>query len=223
MTRRFHDRYEAGRALVPELARVVPERDALVLALPRGGVPVAYEVSRALDWPLDVIVVRKVGLPGQPELAMGAVASGGARVANEEVLALLADPDDVFEQVATRELKEVSRREALYRGDRPPLSVAGRTCVVIDDGLATGATMEAAVRSLRSLGAARIVAAAPVAAASARARLQRTADAVVCVSEPVWFQSVGQWYEDFDQTDDAEVERLLSASRHLVGPEGTPC
>src|SRR5262249_13168226 len=144
MTRRFHDRYEAGRALAPELARVVPERDALVLALPRGGVPVAYEVARALDWPLDVMGVRKVGLPGQHELAMGAVASGGARVANEDVLALLAEPAAVFERVATRELEEVSRREALYRGDRPPLAVAGRTCIVIDDGVATGATMEAA-------------------------------------------------------------------------------
>jgi putative phosphoribosyl transferase len=209
VSRRFHDRFEAGRALAAELARVVQERDALVLALPRGGVPVAAEVARALDWPLDVIVVRKVGMPGQPELAMGAVASGGARVLNDDVVSLLAGGEAVFEQAAARELDEVARRERAYRGQRPPLSVSGRTCIVVDDGIATGATMAVAVQALRSLGARRIVAAAPVTSRSARERLEGCADAVVCLSEPFWFQSVGQWYEDFEQIQDDEVIELL--------------
>jgi putative phosphoribosyl transferase len=223
VSRRFHDRFEAGRALAAELARVVQERDALVLALPRGGVPVAAEVARALDWPLDVIVVRKVGMPGQPELAMGAVASGGARVLNDDVVSLLAGGEAVFEQAAARELDEVARRERAYRGQRPPLSVSGRTCIVVDDGIATGATMAVAVQALRSLGARRIVAAAPVTSRSARERLEGCADAVVCLSEPFWFQSVGQWYEDFEQTSDEEVSRLLLASATPGRAPGTPC
>jgi putative phosphoribosyl transferase len=223
VSRRFHDRLEAGRALAAELARVVQERDALVLALPRGGVPVAWEVARARDWPLDVIVVRKVGMPGQPELAMGAVASGGARVRNDDIVSLLSDGEAVFDGAAARELDEVARRERAYRGERPPLSVSGRTCIVVDDGIATGATMAVAVQALRSLGARRIVAAAPVTSRSARERLEACADAVVCISEPAWFHSVGQWYEDFEQTSDEEVSRLLLASSTPGRAPGTPC
>jgi putative phosphoribosyl transferase len=223
MTRIFRDRYDAGRQLALELARANHQRDALVLALPRGGVPVAYEVARMLDLPLDVLVVRKVGLPGQPELAMGAVASGGARVVNEDVMVQVADAAAVFEKVATLELLELERRELAYRGTRPPLAVAGRQCIVVDDGLATGATMEAAVRALRAMEAEHIVVAVPVASTSARERLEGCADAVVCVREPAYFNSVGQWYEDFAQTEDAEVERLLNASGHVIGARGSPC
>jgi predicted phosphoribosyltransferase len=210
MAARFRDRTDAGHQLSSSLGHYARKPETIVLGLPRGGVPVAYEIARDLGLPLDVLVVRKVGAPGQPELAMGAVASGGARVLNDDVLAHFADADAVFAAVAEREMLELERREALFRATRGPLEVADRTCIVIDDGLATGATMEAAVRALRALGATRIVVAVPVASREAVSRLRRRADEVVCLLQPPWFRAVGQWYDDFEQTSDDEVARLLA-------------
>lgn len=212
VTRIFDDRVDAGRALARALVTFGGAGDAIVLGLPRGGVPVAAEVARSLGLPLDVLVVRKLGLPWQPELAMGAIASGGAVVLNEDVLAHARGREDLVAQVQRRELEELQRREREFRGSRPPLAVAGRVAIVVDDGLATGATMEAAVRALRSLGAARVVAAVPVASPEARQRIASLADEVVCLETPRYFSAVGQWYRDFDQTSDSEVSRLLAAS-----------
>jgi predicted phosphoribosyltransferase len=201
---------EAGRALVRLLLDYRAATDAIVLALPRGGVPVGFEVAQALGLPLDVLVVRKLGLPGQPELAMGAIASGGALVLNEEVLRFADDREAALDQVRRREQLELERREKQYRGARPPLQMAGRTGILVDDGLATGATMEVAVRALRRLGARRIVVAVPVASREARDRIAAVADEVVCLEAPVFFSAVGQWYRDFGQTSDAEVGELLA-------------
>jgi putative phosphoribosyl transferase len=213
MAHRFLDRTEAGRALAGSLTRYRADPKAIVLALPRGGVPVGYEVAAALSLPLDVLVVRKLGLPSQPELAMGAVASGGALVLNENVVRYLPPGSAAIEQVKARELQELGRRERAYRGDRPALQVRGLTGVLVDDGLATGATMEAAVLALRSLAARRIVVAVPVASIEARERIAALADEVVCLQTPPYFSSVGQWYERFDQTEDHEVHDLLERSR----------
>ncbi|MDH4167873.1 MAG: phosphoribosyltransferase [Gammaproteobacteria bacterium] len=213
MTYRFQDRTDAGRALAVLLARYQADANAIVLALPRGGVPVGYEVATALGLPLDVLVVRKLGMPSQPELAMGAVASGGAVVLNEDVLRYLPAGSNAVEQVKARELQELARREKSYRGDRPALQMRGRTGIVVDDGLATGATMEAAVRALRSLDADRIVVAVPVTSVEARERIAAVADEVVCLQAPPFFSAVGQWYERFDQTEDDEVRELLARSR----------
>ena len=218
MVPRFRDRTDAGHELAGTLQPFARSAKTIVLGLPRGGVPVAHEIARELELPLDVVVVRKVGAPGQPELAMGAVASGGARVVNDDVLAHFADAEAVFAALAEQELVEVERREALFRAGRGPLRVQDRVCIVIDDGLATGATMEAAVRALRTLGATRIVVAVPVASRDAVSRLKRSADEVVCLLEPLWFRAVGQWYEDFGQTSDAEVARLLAERAHDGGP-----
>ncbi|MGB7905707.1 MAG: phosphoribosyltransferase family protein, partial [Steroidobacteraceae bacterium] len=204
---------DAGRALAALLTRYQADANAIVLALPRGGVPVGYEVATALGLPLDVLVVRKLGLPSQPELAMGAVASGGAVVLNEDVLRYLPAGSNAVEQVKARELQELARREKSYRGDRPALQMRGRTGIVVDDGLATGATMEAAVRALRSLDAERIVVAVPVTSVEARERIAAVADEVVCLQAPPFFSAVGQWYERFDQTEDDEVRELLARSR----------
>ena len=209
MQRMFADRTDAGRALAAALKAHAGAAETLVLGLPRGGVPVAYEVAQALELPLDVLVVRKLGLPWQPELAMGAIASGGALVRNEEVVRYLGDRDEAFEAVRAREQAELERRERDYRGNRPPLAVRGRTGILVDDGLATGATMEAAVRSLKALGARRVVVAVPVASAEARERIAAVADEVVCLATPMMFSAVGQWYADFGQTEDAEVRDLL--------------
>lgn len=206
----FADRGDAGRALA---AALVPHRAAtatLVLGLPRGGVPVAYEVAGALDLPLDVLVVRKLGLPGQPELAMGAIASGGALVRNDEVLRFVASPDEALESVRVREQAELVRREREYRGNRLPLELQGCTAILVDDGLATGATMAAAVRAVRSIGARRVIVAVPVASVEAHARIAALADEVVCLATPLRFSAVGQWYRDFGQTSDAEVRDLLA-------------
>jgi putative phosphoribosyl transferase len=199
--------------LARSLTRYRADPDAIVLALPRGGVPVGYEVATALQLPLDVLVVRKLGLPSQPELAMGAVASGGAVVLNEDVVRYLPRDSDAIELVKARELQELGRRERAYRGDRPALQMRGLTGILVDDGLATGATMEAAVRALRMLHAGRIVVAVPVASSDARERVAALADEVVCLQTPPFFSAVGQWYDDFGQTEDAEVGELLARSR----------
>ena len=208
----FRDRRAAGRLLATKLARYAERPDVVVLALPRGGVPVAYEVAQALDTPLDVFVVRKLGLPGHEELAMGAVATGGVRVLNEPIVRGLSIPDDVIEAVAAREQAELARRERLYRGDRPPLDVRGRTVILVDDGLATGATMQAAIQALRQLHPARIVVAVPTAALETCDALRAKADDVVCAVTPDPFYAVGLWYEDFSQTSDDEVRELLARS-----------
>jgi len=210
MSRSFGDRVDAGRQLAQVVAGLGLPAGTIVLGLPRGGVPVAAEIARALDLPLDVLCVRKIGVPHQPELAMGAVASGGAVVRNAEVLAQLPDAEAAFESVLAQERIELERRERLYRGPAVPLSIAGRTVVLVDDGLATGATMEAAVRALQSMGAARIVVAVPVGAPEACDRIAAVADQVVCLVQPMHFASVGQWYDTFDQTQDAEVRTLLA-------------
>jgi len=210
MRRVFENRAEAGRALAAALAAWRGAPDTVVLGLPRGGVPVAHEIASALGLPLDVLLVRKLGLPWQPELAMGAIASGGAVVVNDEVVRHLPAGSHEFEAVRAREQRELERREREFRGNRPPLDMHGRTGILVDDGLATGATMEAAVLSLRSLGAKRVVVAVPVASVEARDRVAAIADEIVCLAAPEWFSAVGQWYRDFDQTEDAEVRELLA-------------
>ena len=203
----FTDRLDAGRALGAAVAGRWP--GAVILGLPRGGVPVAAGVAAALGAPLDVFVVRKLGAPEHPELAVGAIASGGVRVVNDDVVTRLGVPADVLEQVAARELVELQRREHAYRGDRTPVDVTGRTAVVVDDGLATGATVHAAVVALRALRPDRVAVAVPVGAPDAVARLQEVADDVVCLHAPPSFRAVGAWYRDFTQTTDDEVRALL--------------
>ena len=216
LPRIFEDRVDAGRALARALAAFGGAADVIVLGLPRGGVPVASEIARSLGLPLDVLVVRKLGLPWQPELAMGAIASGGAMVLNKDVLRHSAFGEEALEQVKRRELVELERRERAFRGTSPPLDVSGRTAIVVDDGLATGATMEAAVRALRIQGAARVVVAVPVASVEARERVAALADEVFCLETPRYFSAVGQWYRDFDQTSDREVSELLEGAREGV-------
>ena len=206
----FFNRTEAGQFLAENLIAYANRDDVLVLALPRGGVPVAAEVAKKLKAPLDVFVVRKLGLPGHPELAMGAIASGGVRVFNGEVVNALRIPDEVIDAVSAEELAELQRREKVYRAGLPPLDVEGKTIIAVDDGIATGSTMLAAVSALRQLSAARIVVAAPVIAASACREIQRQADEVAAVMIPERFSAVGQWYEDFSQTCDDEVRALLA-------------
>jgi len=212
-TMRFRDRDEAGDLLGRELARLLTRRDdVVVLALPRGGVPVAYGVARALDVPLDVFIVRKLGVPGHEELAMGAIASGGVRVLNRDVLDYMPVPQRMIDAVAAREQQELERREREYRGARPPLDVKDKTVIVVDDGLATGSTMRAAVAALRKMEPRRIIIAVPVAAESTCRdfRAEGIADDVVCLRTPEPFQAVGLWYSDFTQTSDDEVHALLS-------------
>ena len=205
----FRDRVDAGRRLAALLAGYAGRSDVLVLALPRGGVPVGYEVARALGAPLDLMLVRKLGLPGHEELAMGAIATGGIRVVDEELVRQLRIPRGLIDRVAAVEQVELERRERLYRGDRPAPPIEGRIVILVDDGIATGSTMRAAVRSLRALEPARIVVAAPTAAASTCAELRREADEVVCVSTPEPFQAVGMHYEDFPQLEDDAVREIL--------------
>jgi putative phosphoribosyl transferase len=209
---RFADRREAGAALAGELQQLASE-DVVVLALPRGGVPVAYEVARRLGAPMDVFVVRKLGMPGYPELAMGAIASGGVRVMNDDVLTWYRPTASAIEAVTREERAELERRERAYRDGRPLAPVKGRVAILVDDGLATGSSMRAAVLAVRRLHPARVVVAVPVGAREACAALHEIADDVVCLSMPRSFSSVGMWYVDFSQTTDQEVRQLLAAHR----------
>ena len=211
---RFKNRYEAGRFLAERLSAYANRPDILVLALPRGGVPVAYEVAKALGAPLDVFQVRKLGLPGHEELAMGAIATGGVRVRNPEVVEYLRIPDEVIDEVTARERQELERRERLYREGRPALSPRGRVVILVDDGLATGSTMLAAVLALRQQQPASIVVAVPVAAKQTCEELRTVADEVVCAVTPDPFYAVGLWYEDFSQTTDEEVRELLARAEN---------
>src|SRR5947207_3878081 len=207
---RFRDRHEAGQRLADKLVAYAKRPDVLVLALPRGGVPVAYEVARSLQAPLDVFLVRKLGVPGYEELAMGAVATGGVRVLNDDIVNGLRIPDDVVDAVTAWQRQELARREQLYRGDRPAPDVRGRTVILVDDGLATGATMHAAIAALRQQQPARIVVAVPTAAPETCQALRAEVDDVVCAITPEPFYSVGLWYEDFSPTTDEEVREFLA-------------
>lgn len=209
----FRDRTEAGRRLAEALADYRGSPDVLVLALPRGGVPVAYEAADGLGAELDVFVVRKLGVPGQEELAMGAIASGGIRVLNENVVQGIGISEDMLNRVTEKEQQELDRREQSYRGDRPFPPVEGRVVILVDDGLATGATMRAAVEAVRHRQPSEVVVAVPVAPPETIDRLQQTADVVVCLETPRTFFSIGGWYEDFSQTTDAEVRALLERAR----------
>lgn len=210
----FANRISAGRLLAKKLETYANRSDVIVLALPRGGVPVAYEVARALNAPLDVFLVRKLGVPGYEELAMGAIASGNVRVLNEDVVTNLGISDEWIDQVATLEERELARRERLYRGTSKPLSVSDCTVIVVDDGLATGSTMRAAVKALKHLGPSRIIVAAPVAARETCQSFKTDVDATcVCVMSPEPFRGVGLWYRDFSQTTDEEVCHLLKHSK----------
>jgi predicted phosphoribosyltransferase len=210
--RRFGDRREAGR----ELARLLPASarsgDVVVLALPRGGVPVAFEIAQALGAPLDVFLVRKLGTPGHPELAMGAIASGGIRVLNDEVVDYLNIPRELIDAVAEREQAELERREAAYRKGRPMPSLRNRTVILVDDGLATGSTMKAAVEAVKHEQPTRVIVAVPVGAPETCQALEKNADEVICARMPTPFSAVGQWYRDFTQTTDEEVTAFLTAS-----------
>ena len=215
MNMSFHDRTEAGQLLARQLMGYANSPDVLVLGLPRGGVPVAFEVARALHVPLDIMLVRKLGVPGLEELAMGAIASGGRRVLNEGVVHRLGIPPQVIEAVTAREQQELSQRERHYRGNRPDLAVRGRTVILVDDGLATGATMRVAIAALRQQQPAWVVAAAPVAPPFVWRELGAVADEEVCLLTPELFMGVGRWYDDFSTTTDEEVRSLLERAAQI--------
>lgn len=209
---RFHDRRQAGQLLAERL-KAYQHADGTVLGLPRGGVPVAFEVAKALGLPLDVLVVRKLGTPGHEELAMGAIAWGGGRVLNWEVIESLQISPATLEAAEARERRELERRQQAYRGNRPPLALSGKTVILVDDGLATGATMRAAVEAVRNQAPAQIVVAVPVASPDTCQLIAQEADTVIALQQPVPFYAVGQWYEQFPQTSDQEVQELLQASQ----------
>ena len=215
MAERFSNRTDAGRRLADALVRYSGRDDVIVLGLPRGGVPVAYEIASALDAPLDVFLVRKLGLPGHEEFGIGAIASGGTRVVDESVLRAYDVDPATLDRITAREERELERREKLYRDDRPPPPIRNRAVILVDDGLATGSTMRAAIAALRAQAPREIVVAVPVGAAETCAAMAKIADDVVCLSTPDPFIAVGLWYENFDQTEDEEVHELLerSASR----------
>jgi len=215
----FQNRRQAGRELAERLRGRVGGTDAVVLGLPRGGLPVAAPVAEALGCPLDVLVVRKLGVPGHEELAMGAVASGGGRVINDDIVRELGLSAETVERVSARERAEVERRERAFRGDRPPTPLEGKTVVLVDDGIATGATMRSAVAAVRSFAPARVLVATPVAPAEAVAVLEGEADEVVCLATPEPFLAVGRWYVDFPQTGDDEVRALVDAHRAATAEE----
>jgi predicted phosphoribosyltransferase len=221
MNKPFRDRREAGRLLAEKLSVYANRPDVIVLALPRGGVPVAYEVARALNVPLDVFPVRKLGVPGHDELAMGAIAPGGVRILNDEVVRALGIPDYSIDAVAAKEQQELTRRERLYRGDRPPPEVRGKTVLLVDDGLATGATMLAAIKALRQQEARRIVVAVPIASPETCDQMRGHVDDIICAVTPEPFYAVGLWYENFSQTSDEEVRDLLNrASEGVMAHKG---
>jgi putative phosphoribosyl transferase len=217
-TRIFADRQEAGRQLAALVKRQRPAGELIVLALPRGGVPVAFEVAEALGADLDVLVVRKIGTPGNPELAAGAIASGGVTVYNRDVLAALGLDDSDLDDVRERELAELARRDEVYRGTRAAPDVRGKTAILVDDGIATGATMDAAVRAVRQLEPAAVVVAVPTGASDAVARLRRQADQVICVEIPEPYIGVGAWYVSFPQLTDGEVVSLLASAARRGPP-----
>jgi predicted phosphoribosyltransferase len=210
MERAFPNRAEAGRVLGEKLQRYAGRNDVIVLGLPRGGVPVAYEVAQRLGIPLDVFIVRKLGVPGFEELAAGAIASGGVRVLNEDVLRALPNADEIIESVTAKETAELERREKSYRDDRPAPELRDRVVILVDDGLATGATMHAAVKALRQRDVAKIVVAVPVGPPDTCREFEDEADETICATEPEFFQAVGQYYQDFSQTSDEEVRDLLA-------------
>jgi putative phosphoribosyl transferase len=213
----FRDRRDAGRKLAQELIHYSGRSDVTIFALPRGGVPVAYEVALAINAPMDIFIVRKLGLPGREELAIGAIASGGIRVLNNDIVRILNVPEEVINFVVQRERQELKRRERMYRGDRPMPNVHDRTVILIDDGLATGATMRAAVTGLRAQNPARIVVAVPTAAREVCEAFQFEVDEMICAMTPEPFQGVGKWYEEFPQMNDEEVRNLLEkANRQLL-------
>ncbi len=218
----FRDRVDAGQKLAEKLTEYARRDDVLILALPRGGVPVAFEVAERLNAPMDVFLVRKLGVPGQEELAMGAIASGGVRVLNERTVDYLNIPEEVIDRVAAKEQRELERREKTYRDDLPAPDVKGKTVILIDDGLATGATMRAAAIALKQMNPTKIVVAVPVASDETCREFQQEVDAVVCAITPEPFYGVGLWYDDFSQTTDEEVSELLqkTASRQNGSTSG---
>jgi putative phosphoribosyl transferase len=205
----FRDRTHAGRLLAERLSDYAGRDDVTVLGLPRGGVPVAFEIARALDAPLDVFLVRKLGVPGHEELALGAIATGGTRVLNSRLVESLGIPREWIEAIDAKEMRELERRERAYRGDRPPPDLTGRTVILVDDGLATGSTMLAAVQAVREAEPARVIVAVPVAPPEVCGALREHAEDVVCLLTPQSFGGVGAWYSDFSQTTDEEVRKLL--------------
>jgi putative phosphoribosyl transferase len=205
----FEDRVDAGRQLAARLTHYAGRTDVVVLALPRGGLPVGFEVAKALHAPLDVMIVRKLGTPGQPELAMGAIASGGVRVVNDEVVRELGISREQLDEVAAEEQLEVERRERLYRAGRPPLEIAGRTAILVDDGIATGSTMRAAIQALRAQKPARLVVAAPTAAPATCEQIRKQVDELVCLTTPEPFFAIGFFYRDFPQLSDDAVREIL--------------
>ena len=220
MDRPFANRREAGVELAASLRHYAGRNDVVVLALPRGGVPVAFEVAEALDAPLDIFLVRKLGLPGHPELAMGAIASGGVRVINDEVVRRYSIPDRTIDAVARTEQAELERREQEYRQGRPLVDLRGRTVILVDDGLATGSTMKAAVEAARKHAPARVVVAVPVGATASCAELAAITDETLCARIPEPFSAVGQWYRDFSQTTDEDVRELLEAHAGFIRIDG---
>lgn len=210
---RFKDRRQAGKLLGQGLAHYTGRTDTIVLALPRGGVPVGFAVAEALDVPLDILLVRKLGVPGREEYAMGAIASGGLRVLQDVVVNTLDIPDAAIEEATRREARELERREKLYRGGRPAPSLRGCTVILVDDGLATGSTMLVAVRAVRRQNPAHIVVAVPIASDEACSKIAAEANDIVCLSTPSPFYAVGAWYKDFGQTSDAEVQDLLAQAQ----------
>jgi putative phosphoribosyl transferase len=214
MKTRFKDRAEAANCLAAVLSGYARQPNVVVLGLARGGVPVAEAIARTLHLPWDLLVVRKLGAPGREELAIGAIASGRIQILNRGVIKSLGLEPDAIARVVAREQRELARREKVFRGNRPPCPVDGRTVILVDDGIATGATVRAAIAALRQRGVGRIVVATPVVAADTLADLEREADEVVCVIAPVDFDAVGAWYDDFSQVTDQEVRDLVSASAH---------